>query len=73
VRTFTRCQAPVENQSRTRETGSRNRGQKDNKFLALAESAGAEPIIASDPHPTDVHPWLGIPIMPPAAFLVGVR
>lgn len=46
---------------------------KDNKFLALAETAGAELIIASDPHLTALHPWREIPIMPPAAFLVGVR
>lgn len=46
---------------------------KDNKFLALAETAGAEFIIASDPHLTDMHPWRGIPILPPAAFLVGIR
>lgn len=46
---------------------------KDNKFLALAEAAEAEMIIASDPHLTDMHPWRGIPIMPPAAFLVGIR
>lgn len=38
-----------------------------------AESANAELIIASDPHLTNMHPWRGIPIMPPAAFLVGVR
>lgn len=46
---------------------------KDNKFLALAEVAEAEMIIASDPHLTDMHPWRGIPILPPAAFLVGIR
>lgn len=46
---------------------------KDNKFLALAETAGAELIVASDPHLTDMHPWRGIPILPPAAFLVGIR
>lgn len=45
----------------------------DNKFLALAEAAGAELIVASDPHLTGMHPWRGIPIMPPAAFLVGIR
>jgi predicted nucleic acid-binding protein len=39
----------------------------------LAESADAELIIASDPHLTNMHPWRGIPIMPPAAFLVGIR
>lgn len=45
----------------------------DNKFLALAEAATAELIVASDPHLTGMHPWRGIPIMPPAAFLVGIR
>jgi len=45
----------------------------DNKFLALAETAEAELIVASDPHLTDLHPWRDIPIMPPAAFLVGIR
>lgn len=45
----------------------------DNKFLALAEAAEAELIVASDPHLTAMHPWHGIPIMPPAAFLVGIR
>jgi uncharacterized protein len=46
---------------------------KDNKFLALADTADAELIIASDPHLTNMHPWRGIPIVPPAAFLVGIR
>lgn len=46
---------------------------KDNKLLALAETAGAELIVASDPHLTGLHPWRGIPIMPPAAFLMGIR
>lgn len=46
---------------------------KDNKFLALAEAAEGELIVASDPHLTGMHPWRGIPIMPPAAFLVVVR
>lgn len=45
----------------------------DNKFLALAEVAEAELIVASDPHLTNMHPWRGIPIMPPAPFLVGIR
>jgi putative PIN family toxin of toxin-antitoxin system len=45
----------------------------DNKFLALAETAEAELIVASDPHLTNMHPWHDIPIMPPAAFLVGIR
>ena len=46
---------------------------KDNKFLALADTAEAEMIVASDPHLTQMHPWRGIPILPPAAFLVGIR
>jgi uncharacterized protein len=46
---------------------------KDNKFLALALVVGAEMIIASDPHLTQMHPWRGIPILPPAAFLVSAR
>lgn len=46
---------------------------KDNKFLALALTVSAEMIVASDPHLTVMHPWRGIPILPPAAFLVGVR
>lgn len=41
----------------------------DNKFLALAETARAELIVASDPHLCTLHPWRGIPIMPPMAFL----
>ena len=46
---------------------------KDNIFLALADSAQAEMLISSDPHLVDMHPWRGIPILPPAAFLVGIR
>ena len=46
---------------------------KDNKFLALADTAQAELIISSDAHLTSMHPWRDIPILPPAAFLVGIR
>jgi putative PIN family toxin of toxin-antitoxin system len=49
------------------------RDPDDNKFLALAEAAEAELIVASDPHLTEMHPWRDIPILPPAAFLVAVR
>jgi len=45
---------------------------KDNMFLALADTAEAELIIASDPHLKGMHPWRGIPILPPAAFLIGI-
>jgi putative PIN family toxin of toxin-antitoxin system len=44
---------------------------KDDKFLALALTVNAELIVASDPHLTQMHPWRSIPILPPAAFLVG--
>lgn len=46
---------------------------KDNMFLALAETAEVDLILSSDPHLTNLHPWRGIPIIPPAAFLVGIR
>lgn len=46
---------------------------KDNMFLALAETAEVDLILSSDPHLTNLHPWHGIPIIPPAAFLVGIR
>lgn len=46
---------------------------KDDKFLALALTVSAEMIVASDPHLTQMHPWRAIPILPPAAFLVGAR
>ena len=46
---------------------------KNNKFLALALAVSAEMVISSDPHLTQMHPWRGIPILPPAAFLVSAR
>ena len=45
---------------------------KDDKFLALVSEVSAELIVASDPPLTQMHPWRAIPILPPAAFLVGV-
>lgn len=44
----------------------------DNKFLALAETSGAEWIVSSDPHLTGLHPWRGIPIIPPVVFLAAI-
>jgi hypothetical protein len=41
--------------------------------MITVTSVEAELIIASDPHQTEMHPWRGIPIMPPAPFLVGIR
>lgn len=49
------------------------RDPKDNQFLELAETANAEMIISSDADLTVLHPWRGIPILPPSAFLVGVN
>jgi len=39
------------------------------KFLALAYTAEAELILASDPHLTDMQPWRVIPIIPPGSIL----
>jgi uncharacterized protein len=49
------------------------RDAKDNQFLELAETANAEMILSSDADLTVLHPWRGIPILPPSAFLVGVH
>ena len=46
---------------------------KDDKFFALALAVNAEMIVASNPHLTQMHPWRAIPMLPPAAFLVGAR
>ena len=49
------------------------RDPNDDKFLALALAANAELIVAINPHLMQMHPWRAIPILPPAAFLVGAR
>ena len=49
------------------------RDAKDNQFLELAQTANAEMILSSDADLTVLHPWRGFPILPPAAFLVGVH
>lgn len=49
------------------------RDAKDNSFLELAETAQAEMILSSDADLTVLHPWRGIPILPPSAFLLGVN
>jgi uncharacterized protein len=43
---------------------------KDDNFLDLVLAVSAEMIVASDPYPTQLHPWRSIPILPPTAFLV---
>jgi predicted nucleic acid-binding protein len=45
------------------------RAPKDNKFLALAMVSEANALVSSDEDLLVLHPWRGIPIMPPAEFL----
>ncbi|MDG5978334.1 PIN domain DNA-binding protein [Hydrogenophaga taeniospiralis CCUG 15921] len=45
---------------------------KDNPFLALALDARASLLLASDPHLCSLHPWRGIPILNPAAFVAAL-
>lgn len=45
---------------------------KDNPFLALALDAGASLLLASNPHLCQLHPWRGIPILNPAAFVMAL-
>jgi putative PIN family toxin of toxin-antitoxin system len=46
------------------------RDPKDNKFLALAVSCGADFLVSSDRDLLALHPYRGIPIMTPADFPV---
>jgi putative PIN family toxin of toxin-antitoxin system len=46
------------------------RDPKDDKYLTLAAAGTADVIVASDKrHLLAMHPWRGIPILPPAEFL----
>jgi uncharacterized protein len=45
------------------------RDPKDNKFLALALDGGATHIVTGDSDLLDLHPFQGIPILTPAAFV----
>lgn len=47
----------------------RCRDPKDNKFLALANVCGADALISSDADLLIMHPWLGVKILTPAAFV----
>jgi putative PIN family toxin of toxin-antitoxin system len=47
----------------------RCRDPKDDPFLALALAAKADIIVSSDEDLLALHPWRGIPILPPAAFI----
>jgi uncharacterized protein len=45
------------------------RDPKDNQFLALAAACDAEVLVSSDADLLVLHPWNGVPILPPAALL----
>ena len=49
------------------------RDAKNHQFLELAETANVEMIVSSDADSTVLQLWRDIPILPPSAFLVGVR
>ncbi|MBK5204572.1 MAG: putative toxin-antitoxin system toxin component, PIN family [Polaromonas sp.] len=46
-----------------------SRDPKDNQFLALAQICAAAALISSDSDLLVLHPWNGVPILTPAAFL----
>ena len=45
------------------------RDTKDNQFLALSQACAATALVSSDADLLVLHPWHGIPILTPAAFL----
>lgn len=45
------------------------RDAKDDKYLELALAAGAETIVSSDDDLLVLHPWRGVRILNPAAYL----
>ena len=45
------------------------RDQKDNKYLELAFAAAAATIVSSDDDLLVLHPWRGVRILKPAAYL----
>lgn len=45
------------------------RDPKDNKFLALARACDATALVSSDADLLVMHPWQGVPIITPAAFV----
>jgi uncharacterized protein len=48
------------------------RDPKDNKYLELALAAGAGTIVSSDEDLLVLHPWRGVRILRPAAYLAAV-
>lgn len=49
------------------------RDPKDSKFLALASVCSAAALISSDADLLVMHPWQGVPIITPAAFVELVK
>jgi len=47
------------------------RDAKDDKYLELALAAGAATIVSSDQDLLVLHPWRGVQILRPAAYLAG--
>ena len=45
------------------------RDAKDNKYLELALAAGADTVVSSDADLLVLHPWRGVRILRPAAYL----
>jgi putative PIN family toxin of toxin-antitoxin system len=46
------------------------RDPKDNQFLALIRACDSDVLVISDADLLTLHPWQGIPILAPAAFLL---
>lgn len=49
------------------------RDTKDDKFLALALACQAVALLSSDGDLLDMHPWRGVQIMTPAAFIAQAK
>jgi len=47
------------------------RDPKDNQFLALVHACDADVLVSSDTDLLVLHPWQGVPILTPAAYLAG--
>ncbi len=68
---FLRLRAAVFDVSETQESNVNPacRDPKDNQFLALLQACAADVLISSDADLLVLHPWNGVPILTPAAFL----
>ena len=51
----------------------RCRDPKDDQFLALVRACDANVLISSDADLLVLHPWQGVPILTPAAFMEHVN